>query len=130
MAERAAEIARASATPRSHDPLVMQALGEAVSALTTAQLAFADMLRLANDYDFAPDPDLANAALVRKTILANAAITTVEKVVEVVGGAALYRKNVVERLWRDVQGATFHPLPEKKQALFSARVTLGLPPVG
>jgi len=36
----------------------------------------------------------------------------------------------LERLFRDVQGAPFHPLPEKKQLEFNGRVGLGLSPVG
>ena len=63
-------------------------------------------------------------------IAANATIATVNKAVEVVGGSALFRSVGIERLWRDVQGAAFHPLPEKKQLAFSGRVALGLPPVG
>ena len=47
-----------------------------------------------------------------------------------VGGGALFRRLGLERLWRDVQGAPFHPLPEKKQLQFSGRVALGLPPIG
>jgi alkylation response protein AidB-like acyl-CoA dehydrogenase len=67
--------------------------------------------------------------LTRKTIAANAAIATVNKAVETVGGTALFRSLGIERLWRDVQGAPFHPLPEKKQLVFSGRVALGLAPV-
>jgi alkylation response protein AidB-like acyl-CoA dehydrogenase len=46
-----------------------------------------------------------------------------------VGGSAFYRRRGLERLLRDVQGAQFHPLSEKKQHIFTARVALGLPPV-
>jgi len=45
-------------------------------------------------------------------------------------GSALFRSVGLERLWRDVQGAPFHPLPEKKQLMFSVRVALGLAPIG
>jgi alkylation response protein AidB-like acyl-CoA dehydrogenase len=68
--------------------------------------------------------------LIRKTLTANAVIATVNKAVEVVGGSALFRSVGLERLWRDIQGAAFHPLPEKKQLAFTARVTLGMPPMG
>jgi alkylation response protein AidB-like acyl-CoA dehydrogenase len=45
---------------------------------------------------------------------------------EVTGGASFYRSLGLERLYRDVQAARFHPLPEKQQALFSGRLALGL----
>lgn len=68
-------------------------------------------------------------ALIRKTLITNALRATVERAVELVGGGALSRSHELERLLRDVQGAPFHPLPEKKQLSFSGRVALGLPPV-
>jgi alkylation response protein AidB-like acyl-CoA dehydrogenase len=130
IAERAATLARETASRRNPDPILLQALGELDNALTTAQMAFREMVEITNGYDFEPKLELANRMLIRKTIAANAAITTVNKAVEVVGGTALYRTVGLERLWRDIQGAPFHPLPEKKQLLFSGRVALGLSPTG
>ena len=54
---------------------------------------------------------------------------TVEKAFEVVGGGALFRSVGLERLLRDLHGAQFHPLQEKRQHLFTGRVALGLDPV-
>jgi alkylation response protein AidB-like acyl-CoA dehydrogenase len=68
--------------------------------------------------------------LVRKTLATNAARSTVAKAVEIVGGSAYFRRGTLERLWRDVQGAPFHPLPEKRQLELTGRVSLGLSPVG
>jgi alkylation response protein AidB-like acyl-CoA dehydrogenase len=45
---------------------------------------------------------------------------------ELVRGRAFYRALSLERLYRDVQGARFHPLPEKPQQLVSGRLALGL----
>jgi acyl-CoA dehydrogenase len=44
----------------------------------------------------------------------------------VAGGAALFRSTGLERLWRDVQGARYHPMQEKRQLSFTGRATLGL----
>src|SRR3546814_19600880 len=49
---------------------------------------------------------------------------------DLTGGAGIYRKLGLERLLRDVHGVQFHPLPEKRQLLFTGRVALGLDPVG
>ena len=55
-----------------------------------------------------------------------AAIRTVDKALEVAGGPGFYRALGLERLFRDVQGARYHPLQEKPQALFTGRFALGL----
>jgi alkylation response protein AidB-like acyl-CoA dehydrogenase len=130
IAERAAALARETAARRPPESLLIQSLGELENVLTTAQMAFREMVEITNGYDFEPRVDLANRMLIRKTIAANAAIATVNKAVEVVGGTALFRTVGLERLWRDVQGAPFHPLPEKKQLSFTGRVALGLSPIG
>lgn len=130
VAEAAAAIARERARKRSGDPAMPFLVGELGNLLTTAELAVADMVRLANEFDFTPSVELASQVLTRKTIAAKAVIATAEKALEVTGGAGLYRKLGLERLLRDAHGAQFHPLPEKRQLLFTGRVALGLDPVG
>lgn len=130
IAERAAALARETVAGRAPDPVLISSLGELGNALTVAQMAFREMIEIANNFDFAPKTEDADRTLIRKTIAANATIATVNKAVEVVGGSALFRSVGIERLWRDVQGAAFHPLPEKRQLAFSGRVALGLAPVG
>jgi alkylation response protein AidB-like acyl-CoA dehydrogenase len=130
VADRAAELARESAKKKSNDVVTLQSLGELENALAIAQMAFRELIENCNEYDFAPVVERPNYALIRKTIMTNAVQTTVDKALEVVGGGALFRRNELERLLRDIKGAPFHPLPEKKQVLFSARVALGLDPVG
>jgi alkylation response protein AidB-like acyl-CoA dehydrogenase len=100
------------------------------NTLVTAQMAWREMVESAANYDFAPTEQTANAILIRKTIAARAAMHTVEKALEVVGGAGFFRSLGLERLLRDVHGAQFHPLPEKRQLLFTGRLALGLGPVG
>jgi acyl-CoA dehydrogenase len=130
VAEAAAGIARERARARPDDPAMPFLVGEMENLLTTAEMAVADMVRLANGFDFTPSVELASSVLVRKTIAAKAVLATAEKALEVTGGAGLYRKLGLERLLRDVHGAQFHPLPAKRQLLFTGRVALGLDPVG
>jgi alkylation response protein AidB-like acyl-CoA dehydrogenase len=129
IAERAAELAREHSLRRKSDWNVWQGLGELENALTTAQMAFREMVELTNGYDFEPEIERASRMLVRKTIATNAIAATANKAVDLVGGKALFRSELLERLVRDVQGARFHPLPEKQQLTFTGRVELGLPPV-
>jgi alkylation response protein AidB-like acyl-CoA dehydrogenase len=130
VAEQAAEIARAQGVKRMGDPAVAYLLGELTNLLTTAQLALADMVRIANELDFQPTVETADLVLVRKTIVAGAVIAAAEKALEACGGAGFYRKLGLERLLRDAHGAQFHPLPEKRQHLFTGRLALGLDPIG
>ena len=129
VAEAGAAIGREQACKRQGDPAVPYLLGELTNELTTAQLAFNDMIRLANDLDFAMTLDLANAVLVRKTVVAEHVLATVEKALEAAGGAGFYRKAGLERLLRDAHGAQFHPLSGKRQHRFTGRVALGLDPI-
>ena len=133
VAEAACDLARVTARKKGrsgHDPNLPYLLGEMDNALVTAQLAVQAMADLCDDYTFEPTVQTANAVLIRKTIAANACIQTVEKAFEVVGGGAFFRSVGLERLLRDVHGAQFHPLQEKRQHLFTGRVALGLDPTG
>jgi alkylation response protein AidB-like acyl-CoA dehydrogenase len=129
-----AEAAHALALERAHrkqdDPQTAYLLGEMTNALVTAQMALQGMIAITDNYDFEPVDATANAICIRKTILARAAITTVEKAMEVVGGSSFYRNVGLERLFRDVQGGLYHPFHEKRQHLFTGRMALGLEPVG
>jgi alkylation response protein AidB-like acyl-CoA dehydrogenase len=123
--DRALEHAR-KVRDREEIPLLV---GEMDNALAMARLAFGDLVANAASYDFAPELDKATRALTGKTLLAEATIRTVEKAMEVVGGASYFRSTGIERLFRDVQGGTHHPLPEKRQQRLTGRVALGLDPV-
>jgi acyl-CoA dehydrogenase len=129
VAEAAAAIARERARQRAGDPVAPVLIGELENLLAIAEIAVDDMIRLANGFDFTPTVALASKVLVRKTIAAKAVIATAEKALEATGGAGMFRKLGLERLLRDAHGAQFHPLPEKRQQLFTGRVALGLDPV-
>lgn len=128
-AEAAATVARGFAAKRKGDPVAPFQLGELGNLLTTAQLAADDMVRLANDLDFTPSVELSSAILTRKTIAAESVLAAAEKALEAAGGPGFYRRNGLERLLRDLHAAQFHPLPAKRQHLFSGRVALELDPI-
>ncbi|HEY6726177.1 MAG TPA: acyl-CoA dehydrogenase family protein [Polyangiaceae bacterium] len=138
IAEQAAEVARgickgrvrgqeaAIDGPNAHVPYL---LGEMENALATARMAHRALIDNANDYDFTPDIERANRALVSKTILAKASVETVTKAMEAVGGGSYFTRMGLEQLLRDVQAAQHHPLPEKRQQQITGRLALGLAPV-
>jgi len=129
VAEASAAIARDVAAKRKSDPDAPYLLGELTNRLTAAQLAVDDMVRLANNLDFAMSLDVTDAILVRKTIVAENVVATVEKALETAGGAGFYRKTGLERLLRDAHAAQFHPLQGKRQHRFTGRIALGLDPI-
>jgi alkylation response protein AidB-like acyl-CoA dehydrogenase len=130
VAEAAVATAKALAARRKGDPVAPFQLGELTNLLTIAQLAVDDMVRLADDLNFTMGIELSNAILIRKTIAADSAMAAAEKALEAAGGQGFYRKAGLERLLRDLHGAQFHPLPAKRQHLFTGRLALGLDPIG
>jgi acyl-CoA dehydrogenase len=73
-----------------------------------------------------PGPAVTSRVFIARTLAARAAIETVEQALLVAGGSAFYRSNGLERLFRDVQAARYHPLQEGLQRELAARVALGL----
>jgi alkylation response protein AidB-like acyl-CoA dehydrogenase len=46
---------------------------------------------------------------------------------EAAGGAGFYRTQGLERRFRDIQGARYHPLQQGPQALYAGSMALGRP---
>jgi acyl-CoA dehydrogenase len=88
------------------------------------------MVAMSDDLRFANTDLHAAAILTRKTIAAESAIDTVRLAMDVAGGAGYLRPAGLERLYRDVHGALYHPLPASKQEVFCGRIALGLNPIG
>ena len=105
-------------------PHVLSLTGEMNNDLVAAEIQLNDMLRIANNYDFEPIDQNGHDILTRKTNVANAVIRVVTKAMDIVGGAGFYRGFGLERLFRDVQAARYHPLPESDQAKFSGEYLL------
>jgi acyl-CoA dehydrogenase len=61
----------------------------------------------------------------RRTIFVKAVTQAGEKAMELAGGAGFYRSFGLERCFRDLQGARYHPIPEKPQTLLTGRFLLG-----
>ena len=94
--------------------------GKLTNELIAAQVQLEEMIRMVNNFDFDPDRLSTSKTLSLKTNVAEACIAVVQFAMEVVGGQGFYQRNVLERLFRDVQAAQFHPLPKWDQYNFSA----------
>jgi acyl-CoA dehydrogenase len=117
---KALEIAR----KKAGDDSAAYLAGEMENAHATAELAWADMIRIANTTK--PGPQTTSTQMIRRTLVAQNALATVERAMELAGGAAFYREMGLERAFRDVQAARYHPLQEKPQLRYTGRVALGL----
>lgn len=129
IAEAARDLVLQHVQRKREDRNVWYLVGEMDTLLATAQMAVQSMIDICAEYGFTPDVATANAIFVRKAIAAQALIATLEKALEVVGGSGLLRAAGLERLLRDIHGVQFHPLPAKRQQLFTGRVALGLDPI-
>ena len=123
VAEGARNRALELAKKRPQDPTLAQIVGEMENRLLAARLAHKRMVELAETGT--PGPETTSEAMQLRTLAGQAAIDTVAKAMEVAGGAAFYRKTGLERAFRDVQAARFHPLQEKPQLDLTGRVALG-----
>jgi acyl-CoA dehydrogenase len=124
VAEAARDIAVDRAGSRRDGQDISYLVGEMDNELATARFAHRDMLDAAATAD--PDEHATNRVMTDRTILARSTIRSVEKAMEVAGGASFYRELGLERRYRDVQAARFHPLQEMAQLRYSGRVALGL----
>jgi alkylation response protein AidB-like acyl-CoA dehydrogenase len=126
IAERACEIAFEKARARREDPSVQYLAGELRTLLFVVRALFDAHVNNANEFDVAPEFEPAARSVEAKTALAESVVKVVDKAMELAGGEAFFRRTGLEQLRRDVAGAKYHPLQEKRQHLFSGRGALGL----
>jgi alkylation response protein AidB-like acyl-CoA dehydrogenase len=124
IAEAARDIALERARGRRTGLDISYLVGEMENELAIARFAYRDMLEAAASEE--PGEHATNRVMAGRAILARAAIGSVDKAMEVAGGAAFYRELGLERRFRDVQAARFHPLQEKAQLRYAGRIALGL----
>jgi alkylation response protein AidB-like acyl-CoA dehydrogenase len=125
VAESARDIALEMAHKRRADPNVTQLVGRMETELRGAQLAQAAMLAAVRGNK--PGPETTNEIMIGRSLVASHAIAAVDLAMEAAGGAAFYRAAGLERRFRDIQGARYHPLQSGPQAAFAGSVALGLP---
>ena len=127
LAEAAVELAKTAAKRRGAE--LASVVGEMTNALSVAQIVLDDMVRMNDNHGFTPTLEAADAILTRKAIVADAVKDTVELASKLVGGPGFSRGHPMERIVRDVRAMHFHPLPVRRQRVFSGRIALGCEPV-
>jgi alkylation response protein AidB-like acyl-CoA dehydrogenase len=124
VADGAREKALAVARKKPDDGHLAYLAGEMENAHATADMALAHMIAIAESEK--PGPETTSRSMIGRTLVGKNAILTVERAMELAGGASFYRELGLERAFRDVQAARFHPLQEKPQLRYTGRFALGL----
>ncbi|CCV05396.1 Acyl-CoA dehydrogenase, type 2-like [Mesorhizobium metallidurans STM 2683] len=125
VAESARDIAIGLAKNKRQTQHTLALAGRMDTALRTAQLAHGWMLDIVERN--APSVDTVNEVMIGRSLVAENAIKAVELAMELAGGAGFYRENGLERRFRDIQGARYHPLQTGPQAEYAGATALGLP---
>jgi alkylation response protein AidB-like acyl-CoA dehydrogenase len=125
IAERARDLAVGFASARPASPRLRDRAGRMDTALTVARLAHADMIAAVELN--APSAETVNRVMTGRRLVEENAIRTVELALELAGGPGFYRKAELERLFRDIQAARYHPLQKEVQAEFAGALALGQP---
>mgnify|MGYP005806133703 CR=1 FL=1 len=124
VAESACRLALDMAGKRAPNGNVIDLAGRMQTELRAAQYAHAAMLDLVERGN--PSPETTNEVMIGRTLVARHAIAAVELAMETAGGSAFYRDNGLERRFRDIQGARYHPMRNGPQHEFAGRTALGL----
>lgn len=125
VAEAARDIAVGLAKKRRPDHHVIDLIGKLETSLLGASLAHESMLAAVRKNS--PGAQSINEVMMGRNLLARHAIEAVEFAMEAAGGAGFYRAQGLERRFRDIQGARYHPLQPGPQALYAGSMALGLP---
>jgi alkylation response protein AidB-like acyl-CoA dehydrogenase len=125
VAESARDLAVELAKKRKPGPHTLSLAGRMDRELRAAQLAHRAMVAAAERND--PSAESVNEVMIGRSLVAEHAIRTVALAMELAGGAGFYRAAGLERRFRDVQGARYHPLQQGPQAEYAGAMALGLP---
>jgi indole-3-acetate monooxygenase len=125
VADRACEIALGLAEQRAATPELRALAGRMATELRGAELAHGAMISEVERN--APSVESVNAVMMAKSLMAGHAIRAVELAMELAGGAGFYRLAGLERCFRDIQGARYHPMQRGAQAQYAGALALGAP---
>jgi alkylation response protein AidB-like acyl-CoA dehydrogenase len=125
VAESARDIALDLAKRKPPERDAIETAGRMDTELTAARLALESMLAAARRN--APSAITINDVMIGRQLVARHAIATVDLAMELAGGAGFYRSAGLERRFRDIQAARYHPLRSGPQSEYAGAMALGLP---
>jgi indole-3-acetate monooxygenase len=125
VAESARDIALGLAAKRAPTGRAARLAGQMDTSLRSAQLAQRSMLEAADRN--APSETSISDVMIGRRLVEENAIRAVELAMELAGGAGFYRDAGLERRFRDIQGARYHPMTREAQYEYTGSLALGLP---
>jgi acyl-CoA dehydrogenase len=125
-AARDAAVALVAGTPRAEDPITQRQIGAMDHRLRVMSWALDGALRTVGD-DVQPALPTLVEVMTAKRETAVAGVEVCDLAMEVGGGAAFFRTSPIERCYRDVRGAKFHPFTPEQTLVHNGRFALGLP---
>jgi alkylation response protein AidB-like acyl-CoA dehydrogenase len=126
VAEAAYEAALEVAKGKGDDPLVHRQIGLMAHRLRVASWALDGACAEIGD-DPAPSLEAFHTANTAKREIALAGVEVCDLAMDVGGGPAFFRGSVIERCYRDIRAAKFHPLNPERTLVHGGRLALGLP---
>jgi alkylation response protein AidB-like acyl-CoA dehydrogenase len=128
VAEAAYEEALRAGARHADDPTVQRALGLMRHRLQVASWALEGALDELGD-DPVPSYDGFLAVMAAKREVALAGVEVCDLAMQVAGGGAFFKESLLERCYRDIRAAAFHPLTPEATLLAAGRHALELPQV-
>ncbi|MET0324637.1 MAG: acyl-CoA dehydrogenase family protein [Ilumatobacteraceae bacterium] len=125
-AARNAAVELVAGTARAEDPTIQRQVGAMDNRLRTMSWALDGALRTVGD-DVVPAMTTVVDVMAAKREIALGGIEVCDLAMEVAGGSAYFRTSSIERCYRDVRGAKFHPFGPEQTLVHAGRVALGLP---
>jgi alkylation response protein AidB-like acyl-CoA dehydrogenase len=125
VAERARNLAVAMAASRRNDHHITSLVGRMETELMGARLAVTEMMRVIDENK--PSAGTVNRVMMARTLAARHMLASVDLAMEAAGGQGFYRKAGLERCFRDIQGARFHPMQQGPQSQYAGAMALGQP---
>ena len=123
IAQSARDIALDIARKKPESHRTQSIAGRMETALTAAGLAHEYMIAVTERN--APSAETINDVMKGRRLVEENAIKAVELAMELAGGAGFYRKNELERRFRDIQAARYHPLQKEAQSEYAGAMALG-----
>jgi alkylation response protein AidB-like acyl-CoA dehydrogenase len=126
VAEAAYEEALKVAARHPEDPSTQRTIGLMRNRLRVAGWALEAALTEIGD-DPTPSYDGFLAVMAAKAEIARAGVEVCDLAMQVAGGSAFFKGSVIERCYRDIRAAAFHPLTPEATLTATGRHALGLP---
>jgi alkylation response protein AidB-like acyl-CoA dehydrogenase len=126
IAEAAYRSALDAIASRAAEPGVQRQVGSMAHRLRIAAWALDGALEAAGD-DPEPSMEVVAAVSAAKNEIAHTGIEVCDGAMELAGGPSFYKGSVIERCYRDIRAAKFHPFTPETTLTHAGRVALGLP---